>query len=62
MTVSEVKDFGNSIDQTHITEIKKLICSFFTTNESLYNRQLKWELLKYKVRKFTINYTKRIAN
>ena len=30
-------------------------------NESLYNRQLKWELLKYEVRKFTINYTKQIA-
>ena len=60
MTVSEVKDFGNSVDQTYITEIKKLICSFFTTNESLYNHHLKWELLKYEIRKFTINYTKRI--
>ena len=27
-------------------------------NESLFNRQLKWELLKYEVRKFTIKYTK----
>ena len=41
--------------------MKKLIRSFCTTNESLYNRQLQWELLKYEVRKFTINYAKRIA-
>ena len=25
------------------------------------NRQLKWELLKYEVRKFTIKYTKYVA-
>ena len=25
------------------------------------NHQLKWELLKYEVRKFTVNYTKQIA-
>ena len=45
-------------DQNYINEIKKLARSFCTTNESLYNRQLKWELLKYEVLKFTINYTK----
>ena len=52
--------FNSSLtkDQTYITKIKK---QFYTTNESLYNRQLKWELLKYEVRKITINYTKRIA-
>ena len=48
-------------DQNYITEIKKLLRSFCTTNESLYNRQLKWELLKYEVRKFTFNYTKQVA-
>ena len=42
-------------EQNYITEIKKLICSFCTTNESLYNRQLKWELWKYEVWKFTFN-------
>ena len=36
-------------DQNYITEIKKLIHSFCTTNESLYNHELKWELLKYEV-------------
>ena len=44
-------------DQNYINEIKKLVRSFCT----IYNRQLKWELLKYEVRKFIINYTKRIA-
>ena len=37
-------------DQTYITEIKKLIRNLCTTNESLYNGQLKLELLKYEVR------------
>ena len=43
--------FNSSLtkDQNYITEIKKLIRSFCTTNESLYNHQLKWELLKYEV-------------
>ena len=55
--------FNSSLtkDQNYITEIKKLIRSFRTTNESLCNRQLKWELLKCDVRKFTFNYTKQIA-
>ena len=55
--------FNISLTKTknYITEIKELICSFCTTNESLFNRQLKWEHLKYEVRKFTINYTKQIA-
>ena len=38
-----------------------MIRSFSTANKCLSNRQLKWELLKYEVRKFTINYTKQIA-
>ena len=43
--------FNSSLtnDQSYITEIKKLIHSFCTTNESLYNHELKWELLKYEV-------------
>ena len=48
-------------DQTFIAEIKKLIRSFCSANISPFNRQLKWELLKYEVQKFTINYTKHIA-
>ena len=38
-----------------------MIRSFYTASKSLSNRQLKWELLKYEFRKFTINYTKQIA-
>ena len=41
--------------------MKKLIHNFCTANKPLFNRQLKRELLKYKVQKFTINYTKHIA-
>ena len=64
MTVSEIIwKFDSSLtrDQNYVTEIKKLICSFRTTNESLYNLQLKWELLNYEVRNFTTNYMKQIA-
>ena len=53
--------FSLTKDQNYIIEIKKLIRSFCATNKSLFNRQLKWEFLKYEVRKFTINYTKQIT-
>ena len=55
--------FNSSLtkDQDYIIEIKKMIRSFCTANKSLSNRQLKWILLKYEVRKFTVNYTKQIA-
>ena len=46
-------------DQNYITEIKKIICNF--SNESFFSSQLKWELLIYEVRKFTIKYTKHVA-
>ena len=48
-------------DQNHTTDIKKFIRSFFSTNESHFSCQIKWELLKYEVREFTINYTKQIV-
>ena len=55
--------FNSSLtkDQNYKTEIKKLIRNFSNENELLLNRQLKWELLKYEVRKFTIKYTKHVA-
>ena len=37
-----------------------MTCCFCTTNKSLFNCQLKWELSEYEVRTFTINYTKQI--
>ena len=55
--------FNSSLtkDQNYKTEIKKLIRNFSNENEFLSNRQLKGELLKYEVRKFTIKYTKHVA-
>ena len=55
--------FNSSLakDQGYIIEIKKVIRSFCVANKCLSNRQLKWELLKHEVRKFTINYTKQIT-
>ena len=50
-----------SKDQSYIIEIKKLIRNFRNENESLFYCKLKWELLKYEVRKFTIYYTKHFA-
>ena len=35
--------------------------NIFNENEFLSNRQLKWKLLNYEVRKFTIKYTKHLA-
>ena len=48
-------------DQNYIIEIKKLIRNFCTKKKFLFNIQLKLKLIKYEVRKFTINYTKHIA-
>ena len=48
-------------EQNYITEIKKLIGSFCTKEKFFFNVQLKWEFLKYELRKFTVNYTKHIA-
>ena len=55
--------FNSSLteDQNCKTEIKKLIRNFSNENEFLSNHQLKWELLKYDFRKFTIKYTKHVA-
>ena len=48
-------------DQKYINEIKDLICNFDTKNDCNFRRQLKWEFLKYEIRKFTIQYTKGLA-
>ena len=55
--------FNSSLtkDQNYIIEIIKLIRNFSNKNELLFNRQLKQELLKYEVRKFTIKHTKHVA-
>ena len=41
--------------------MKKLIRNFSTENEPFFNRQLKWEFLKYEARIFTVTYTKHVA-
>ena len=45
----------------YVSEIKHLASSFLSNDISNMNAQLKWELLKYEIRKFTINYTKHKA-
>ena len=44
----------------YVSEIRHLVSSFLS-NISSMNAQLKWELLKYEIRKVTIHYTKRKA-
>ena len=48
-------------EQNYITEIKKLIGSFCTKEKFFFNVQLKWEFIKYELRKFNVNYTKHIT-
>ena len=38
--------------------MKKLITKINTSNEFLEDDQIKWEFLKYKIRKFTIDNSK----
>ena len=49
--------FNSSLtkDQNCKTEIKELIRNFSNENESLFNPQLKWELLKCEVRNLLLN-------
>ena len=48
-------------DRIYVSEIKHLVSSFLSNDISSMNTQLKWEFLKYEIRKFTIDYTKRKA-
>ena len=48
-------------DQNYINEIEDLIRNFNTKNDCDFSRQLKWEFLKYEIRKFAIHYTKGLA-
>ena len=54
--------FNSSLikDHMYVSEIKHLVRSFLSYISSV-NAQLKWEFLKYEIRKFTIDYTKRKA-
>ena len=52
--------FNSSLikDQNYINEMKDLTRNFNTKIDFDFRRQLKWELLKYEICKFTIHYTK----
>ena len=41
--------------------MKKLITKINTSNEFNEDAQMKWEILKYEIRKFTIDYSKKAA-
>ena len=51
--------FNSSLlsDQNYITKTKNLIQTFHSNQNLIPNAQLTWELLKYEIRKFTINYS-----
>ena len=55
--------FNSSLlsDQNYVRKIKNLIQTFDSNQNFISNAQLKWELLKYEIRKFTINYSKKLA-
>ena len=55
--------FNSSLikDHMYVSEIKHLGSSFLSNDICNMNAQLKCELLKYEIRKFTVDYTKRKA-
>ena len=48
-------------DGFYVENMKKLIAKINTSNEFLEDAQMKWEFLKYEIRKFTIVYSKTAA-
>ena len=48
-------------DENYVTKTKKLIQAFLNNQNFIPNAQLKWEHLKYEIRKFTINYYKKLT-
>ena len=47
--------------QNYVIKIKNLIQTFHRNQNFISNAQLKWELLKYEIQKFIINYSKKLA-
>ena len=45
-------------DEFYIENMEKLITKINTSNEFLQEAQMKWELLKHEIRKFTTDYSK----
>ena len=48
-------------DEFYVENMKKLITKINTSSEFLEDAEMKWEFLKYKIRKFTIDYSKTAA-
>ena len=48
-------------DEFYVENMKKLIVKIDTSNEFLEDSQMKWEFLKYEIRKFRIDYSKTAA-
>ena len=60
---NEFWKFNSSLikDHMYFTGIKHLASSFLSNDICNMNAQLKWEVLKYEIHKFTIDYKKRKA-
>ena len=58
--VRKLKSFLDS-DQKYIRKTKSLIQTFHSNQNFIPNAQRKWEILKYEIRKFTIEYSKTIC-
>ena len=46
-------------DQNYVRKTKNLIQTFHSKQNFIPNARLKWELLKYEIRKFTFKYSKK---
>ena len=55
--------FNSSLfaDQNYVRKTKKFIQTFQSNQNFISNAQLKWELLKNEIQKFTIKYSKKLA-
>ena len=48
-------------DEFYFENMKELITKINTSNEFFEDAEMKWEFLKYEIRKFTIDYSKTTA-
>ena len=48
-------------DEFYFENMKELITKINTSNEFFEDAEMKWEFLKYEIRKFTIDYSKTAA-
>ena len=59
----DISKYDSSLvyDEFYVENMKKLITKINTSNEFLEDDQMKWEFLKYKIQKFTIDSSKTAA-